>query len=97
MSLERLALRDARPEDESAVLALWRAAYEASSIRSTQEDIPALLSHGGSARLLLAEIDGRLAATLIATFDGWRGNMYRLAVHPDYQRRGVARRLVDEA
>ena len=97
MSLERLALRDARPEDESAVLALWRAAYEASSVRSTREDIPALLSHGGSARLLLAEIDGRLAATLIATFDGWRGNMYRLAVHPDYQRRGVARRLVDEA
>jgi ribosomal protein S18 acetylase RimI-like enzyme len=31
---------------------------------------------------------------LIAAFDGWRGNLYRLAVHPDHRRRGVATRLV---
>jgi GNAT superfamily N-acetyltransferase len=29
--------------------------------------------------------------------DGWRGNMYRMAVHPDYQRRGVAGRFVEFA
>lgn len=26
-------------------------------------------------------------------WDGWRGNMYRLAVAPEYRRRGVARSL----
>ncbi len=35
--------------------------------------------------------------TLIATFDGWRGNMYRLAVLPLFQRQGIARLLVDNA
>jgi ribosomal protein S18 acetylase RimI-like enzyme len=97
MTKERLVLRDARVDESSAILELWRAAYEPSSLRSTQEDIPALLAHGSAARLIVADIDGRIAGTLIATFDGWRGNMYRLAVHPDYQRRGIARRLVEEA
>jgi ribosomal protein S18 acetylase RimI-like enzyme len=90
-------LRDARVDETSAIQDLWRAAYEPSSVRSTQEDIPALLDYGDAARLIVAEIDGHIAGTLITTFDGWRGNMYRLAVHPDYQRRGIARRLVEEA
>jgi len=92
-----ISIRDARSEDVGAVLALWRVAYEPSSVRSTQEDIPALLAHGPATRLLLAELDGGTAGSLIVTFDGWRGNMYRLAVHPGYQRRSIARRLVNEA
>jgi ribosomal protein S18 acetylase RimI-like enzyme len=35
--------------------------------------------------------------TLIAGFDGWRGHMYRMAVHPEFRRRGIGRALVDEA
>lgn len=88
-------LRDATLDDTDAILALWGAAYAGG--RSHFDDIPALLSHGGSSRILLAEADGRIAGSLITTFDGWRGNMYRLAVHPDFQRRGIARDLVDEA
>ena len=49
------------------------------------------------ARLLLAEIEGCIAGSLIVTFDGWRGNMYRLAIRPDHQRRGIAQRLVTDA
>jgi ribosomal protein S18 acetylase RimI-like enzyme len=101
MASENVKLRDARPEEVEAVLALWRAAYEPSSVRSTQEDIPALLAHGPSARLIVAELGGGIVGSLIVTFDGWRdgwrGNMYRLAVHPGRQRRGIACCLVDEA
>ena len=46
--------------------------------------------------LLVAEIDGRVVGSLIAAFDGWRGNLYRLAVEPSHRRRGVARELVAE-
>jgi ribosomal protein S18 acetylase RimI-like enzyme len=51
--------------------------------------------HGGT-WVLLAEADGQLIGSIIGTFDGWRGNIYRLAVHPDHRRRGIARALVAE-
>jgi ribosomal protein S18 acetylase RimI-like enzyme len=46
--------------------------------------------------LLVAEDNDTIVGTLIVAFDGWRGNMYRLAILPEYRRRGHARHLVDE-
>jgi ribosomal protein S18 acetylase RimI-like enzyme len=36
-----------------------------------------------------------VAGALIAAFDGWRGNLYRLAVAPSRRREGLARALVE--
>jgi GNAT superfamily N-acetyltransferase len=47
--------------------------------------------------LLPAEAHGEAIGALIVTFDGWRGNMYRLAVPPGHQRQGIARALVSAA
>ncbi|MGH2883885.1 MAG: GNAT family N-acetyltransferase [Solirubrobacteraceae bacterium] len=45
--------------------------------------------------LFVAEADdGEIVGVLIAGWDGWRGHMYRLAVHPDHRRAGIGRRLV---
>ncbi len=49
-----------------------------------------------AAHVLVAEVGGRVAGSVIGTFEGWRGNLYRLAVHPDHRRKGVARALVAE-
>ena len=97
MDERSVLIRDLRPDDARAIEALWDAAYSTDSTRSSAQDIPRLLEHGSTVRLLLAEVDGVIAGTLIAAFDGWRGNMYRLAVHPAYQRRGIARQLVEAA
>jgi ribosomal protein S18 acetylase RimI-like enzyme len=45
--------------------------------------------------LLVAEYEGRVVGALVAAWDGWRGNMYRLAVEPSVRRQGIARRLVE--
>lgn len=46
--------------------------------------------------LLLAESDGDVIGSLIAAWDGWRGSFYRLAVHPEQRRQGVATALLRE-
>lgn len=42
----------------------------------------------------MAEQGGRIVGTVIAGWDGWRANLYRLAVAPEHRSRGLARRLV---
>jgi ribosomal protein S18 acetylase RimI-like enzyme len=78
------------------VLALWAEARSPiSQTPDTPEAVRALLAHPGAALLVAPLEDGALAGTLVAGWDGWRGNMYRLAVRSDLRRRGIARRLVE--
>lgn len=47
-----------------------------------------------AAVFLLAQLDGKIVGSLLGTFDGWRGNMYRLVVAPEHRRQGIGRELV---
>ena len=90
------AIRQARSEDATQVLALWQEADATPSPTDTRGEVMKLLGEA-AAVLLVAETDGRLVGTVIGGWDGWRGNIYRLAVLPAYRRRGIARALVGEA
>ena len=92
---EEVVIRVARAEDIEAALAVWADARSAAA--TTPDDaagVARLIEHTPDA-LLVAECDGRLVGALVAGWDGWRGNMYRLAVLPAHRRRGIARRLVE--
>lgn len=90
-----LSVRDCSEEEAEAVLSLWRHAETTVSITDTLNDIRRVANEG-TAVLLVAECDGRIVGSIIGGFDGWRGNIYRLAVHPEHRRKGIARRLVRE-
>ncbi|GAA0450656.1 putative N-acetyltransferase [Actinoplanes capillaceus] len=45
---------------------------------------------------LVAETGRRIAGVVMGAYDGRRGWILRLAVHPDYRRQGLASRLVSE-
>jgi len=77
------------------VLALWRAAEVVASVSDDAGSLRRLLDTSDDA-LLVAEVDGHLVGTLLAVWDGWRGNLYRLAVLAGWRRRGIARQLVAE-
>jgi ribosomal protein S18 acetylase RimI-like enzyme len=87
------SIRDGRSEDAEALLELWRRAGATPSVTDTAEAVRRAIAHP-AAWVLLAEAEGLLIGSVIGTFDGWRGNIYRLAVDPAYRRQGVARALV---
>ena len=73
-------IRPANPADIAAVLELWSQARSvAASLPDDRSTVEALLDRDSSS-LLLAELGGRIVGTLVAAWDGWRGNLYRLAV-----------------
>ena len=90
------AIRPARPDQAQQILEVWQDAEATPSPTDTRAEVTKLLGEP-AAVLLVAEADGRLVGTVIGGWDGWRGNIYRLAVLPAYRRRGIARALVGEA
>jgi ribosomal protein S18 acetylase RimI-like enzyme len=93
---DAVVVRPGRPGDIPGVLALWREAQAVPSVSDDPASLARLVETSGDA-LLVAEAGGRLVGTIIAGWDGWRGNLYRLAVRPSARRRGIALRLVAEA
>ena len=81
----------------SAVLDLWALARsEHASTQDHREDIEPLVD-GSPAALLVAEAAGQVVGAVIAAWDGWRGNIYRLAVDDAYRRQGVGLKLAQAA
>jgi ribosomal protein S18 acetylase RimI-like enzyme len=90
------AIRAATTADIADVLELWSQARSANaSTPDTRESLEALLSASPGALLVAQHEPDGIVGALIAAWDGWRGNMYRLAVHPHRRREGIARALVE--
>jgi ribosomal protein S18 acetylase RimI-like enzyme len=68
---------------------LWaQARSKHASTPDRLDDVERLVA-GFPAALLVAEWNGEIVGALIAAWDGWRGNMYRLAVRDGHRRAGI--------
>jgi ribosomal protein S18 acetylase RimI-like enzyme len=91
-----MEIRYGRPDDIDSLLAFWKHAADGTSITDDPTGLRRLLARDPDA-LIVAERHEALIGTVIAGWDGWRGNVYRLAVAPDHRRTGVARALLSTA
>lgn len=97
MTGEEITLRRGRREDVPEVLELW--AFARSEHASTPDrpgDVERLVD-GSPAALLVAEAAGQIVGAVVAAWDGWRGNIYRLAVDDRHRRAGIGLRLTRAA
>lgn len=83
------------PEHIDEVLALWRETDFWPHIGEDRDFISRSLARNRDFAVGY-RISGQLVATTIGTFDGFRGWIYRVAVHPNHRRRGIASELVGE-
>lgn len=84
-------IRDFDWPDYPAVVAVWRAAGRDVM---AEDEVRTTLVHGPDL-MLVAQLDTEVGVVL-GTFDGRRGWIHRLAVHPRSRRAGVATALVTE-
>jgi ribosomal protein S18 acetylase RimI-like enzyme len=89
-----VVIRPCRPDEGPALLDLWHHADASPSPTDTPEQVDQVIRDSAAAVLV---DDDLLVGSIIGGWDGWRGNLYRLAVLPSYRRRGVARALVAAA
>jgi ribosomal protein S18 acetylase RimI-like enzyme len=89
LSGESITVRRCRQADLPGVLDLWaEARSEHASTPDRRDDVERLVADSPAA-LLVAERNGEVVGALIAAWDGWRGNMYRLAVRDGHRREGI--------
>ncbi|NOZ87332.1 MAG: GNAT family N-acetyltransferase [Deltaproteobacteria bacterium] len=94
----RTVIRELRLEDYEQLLALWHKSGIKPNIngRESPEALERQLQAMGPF-MLVAENSGDLVGVILGSHDGYEGFLDRVAVAPEYRKRGVARRLIIEA
>ena len=94
--MPRMLIRTFRPDDEAAVVALWRRCDLTRPWNDPRKDIARKLAEQPEG-FLVGEIEGRVVATVMVGYDGHRGWINYLGIDPDAQQQGLGRALMDEA
>jgi ribosomal protein S18 acetylase RimI-like enzyme len=92
-----MTIRGGTQDDVDDVLGLWREAHAEPTHTDDGASIRRLIAHDPAALIIATDNEGRVIGSVIATWDGWRGSIYRLVVAPSHRRRGLGGRLLAEA
>lgn len=82
--------------DEAEVINLWRVCNLLRPWNNPWQDIARKLAEDPSL-FFVAEQNGRVIGSCLAGYDGHRGWIYYLAVHPDCRGNGLATKLMQHA
>jgi len=92
-----MLIRTFRDADSAAVTALWGEVFAS---ERPHNDAPRIFAEKSAVQpelFFVAELDGAVVGTALAGSDGHRGWLYRVAVNPRVQGRGIGTALVRHA
>jgi ribosomal protein S18 acetylase RimI-like enzyme len=92
----KMEVRPFDPSDEAAVVQLWRDCGLVVPWNNPHKDLQRKLKVQPE-MFIVGCSDEQVIATVMAGYDGHRGWINYLAVHPDHQRNGIGRRMMEEA
>nr|WP_070961235.1 GNAT family acetyltransferase [Hyphomonas sp. Mor2] len=90
-------IRPFAPEDEPAIIALWDLVFPGEAAWNHPPDVIARKKRVQPEFFFVALEAGVAIGTVMAGFDGVRGWVHHLAVHPDHRRKGLASDLMRAA
>lgn len=91
--MDELMIRVFRESDREAVKDLWRACNLTMPQNDPDTDID-LKVRFQPELFFVGECGGKVAATIMAGYDGHRGYMNYVGVHPVYQKKGFGKKMV---
>ncbi len=96
--MDQVILREMRKEDYHDLIELWKIAKLSfkPNGRDTKENISKQLEFSSNS-FILAELQGKIIGSVIASHNGRKGWINRLAVHPKYRHQGIAKKLIKKA
>lgn len=87
-------IRNATRADITELLTFWTHAGENGSRPDDRPELIGQLIDHDPRAVIVGEAGERIIATIICGWDGWRANLYRLAVDPEWRGQGLGRRML---
>ncbi len=91
-----MVIRDFRPEDVDALVDILRANQQYGHPDIDGPEAMLRVHRCTAAEFLVAEEEGQVVGMIRGTYDGSRAVIYLASVHPNHQRHGIGRALVQE-
>lgn len=91
-----MIIREFNNADKDSIIQLWKECGLVVPWNNPELDIERKLNEN-SEEILVGIIDKIIVASAIVGYDGHRGWVYYLAVHPNYQRRGFGEQIMQFA
>lgn len=90
----RISLRPYTTGDQEAVIQLWHICGLSVPWNDPKKDIDRKLTMQPDLFLIALSNEEKVIGSIMAGFDGHRGTVNYLAVHPDHRKRGIAEKLI---
>ncbi|MBW2252366.1 MAG: GNAT family acetyltransferase [Deltaproteobacteria bacterium] len=94
--IKKLIIRSFQISDEPDVIDLWHRCNLVVPQNDSKKDIEMKLQVQPEL-FFVGVISNRIVSTIMSGYDGHRGWLYYLAVDPNFQKKGIGRRMVEKA